>query len=117
MPRLAFLQRILALILVSALAAPWVVAAAPTAARRQPASPSVFGQIWIAFASFLGVTVTPDAGCRADPNGWCAPDAANITPDEGCRIDPNGRCMAGAVAVTPDAGCRIDPNGLCAPGS
>ncbi len=116
MPRLAFRQRILALILVTVLAAPWVAAAAPAAARRQPASPSVFGQIWNAFASFLGSMVVPDAGCWIDPNGRCAPGVV-VPPDAGCMPDPNGgRCAAGAT-VSPDAGCRLDPNGLCAPSS
>ncbi len=114
MSRLAFQQKITVLVLAAALAAPWVAAAAPTA-RQQPAAPGLWGQIWLGLTSLWSPQVTPDEGCRWDPNGLCVA-RTTVIPDAGCRWDPNGRC-APATIVTPDEGCRLDPNGQCAPGS
>jgi len=94
MTRLAFRQRITVLALVAALAAPWVAAAAPTA-RQQPAASGLWGQIWLVLTNLWGPQVTPDAGCRWDPNGVCVP-RTTVTPDAGCWIDPNGRCAPGS---------------------
>ncbi|HEY2737664.1 MAG TPA: hypothetical protein VGK45_04615, partial [Thermoanaerobaculia bacterium] len=88
MSRLVFRQRITVLVLAAALAAPWVAAAAPTA-RQQPAAPGLWGQIWLVLANLWGPQVTPDEGCRWDPNGVCV-TGTTVAPDEGCRADPNG---------------------------
>src|SRR5437868_4749017 len=109
MSRLAFRQRITVLVLAAALAAPWVSAAAPTA-RQQPTAPGLWGQIWLVLTSLWGPQVTPDEGCRWDPNGVCVTGTA-VTPDAGCRADPNGLC------ASLRAGCWVDPNGRCAPGT
>jgi len=105
MPRLTLRQRITALVLAAALATPWAAAAAPSA-WRPATSPSLLGQMWTILTTLWspggGAFVTPDAGCRMDPNGsGCAAGTTGagtaVTPnaDAGCRMDPDGRCLGG----------------------
>jgi hypothetical protein len=97
MSRFTLRLRLTALVLVVALAVPCAAAATPKQGR-QPAA-GLLGQIWLVLTSFWGTGVTPDSGCRMDPDGRCLPGSA-----------------APAPAITPDSGCRWDPNGLCLPG-
>lgn len=99
MPPLTLRRNIATLALATALALPWTAAAAPQA-RPQPAAPGLLHQIWTALAGFWGTGVTPDDGCKMDPDGGCLPRSAApaplITPDDGCKWDPNGGCLPGS---------------------
>jgi len=99
MPRFNLRLRITALVLAAVLAVPWAAAAAP-GAGRQPAGPGLLGQIWLALTNVWGTGVTPDSGCKMDPNGRCATESAvpapAITPDSGCHMDPSGGCLPGS---------------------
>jgi hypothetical protein len=98
MPPLPLRRKIATLALAAALALPWAAAAAPQA-RHQPAAPGLLQQLRTAFTAF-----------------W----SAGVTPDSGCKWDPDGRCVTGAApapVITPDSGCKMDPNGVCLPGS
>jgi hypothetical protein len=98
MPPLTLRRKTAILALAMALALPWVAVAAPQA-RHQPTSPGLLHQIWAAFTSIWGTGVTPDDGCRMDPDGRClrgsAAPAPAINPDDGCRMDPSGGCLPG----------------------
>ncbi|HEX3525713.1 MAG TPA: hypothetical protein VH988_01480 [Thermoanaerobaculia bacterium] len=99
MPPLTHGRNLAALALAAALALPWPAAAAPQA-RHQPASPGLLQQLWTAVTAFWGAGVSPDDGCKMDPNGGCfarsAAPAPLITPDSGCKMDPNGGCLPGS---------------------
>lgn len=47
--------------------------------------PGLLDSFWNLLSAAWG-----QAGCGADPNGWCAP-APPPTTDEGCGWDPDGR--------------------------
>jgi len=98
MPRFTFRLRFTALVLAAALAVPCAAAASPQSGR-QPAGSGLLGQIWLVLTSFWGTGVTPDDGCRMDPNGGCLPRSAApapvITRDDGCHWDPSGGCLPG----------------------
>jgi transposase len=125
MPPLTLRRKITALALAAALAVPWTAAAAPLA-RQQTAGPGVLQQLWSVLTGFWDIGVTPDDGCRMDPDGRCATgattsSAATLTLDDGCRMDPSGGgCAAGRAGaeplITPDDGCTMDPSGGCRPG-
>ncbi|HEY2740127.1 MAG TPA: hypothetical protein VGK45_17085, partial [Thermoanaerobaculia bacterium] len=116
MPRCTLRLKLTALLLTAALAVPCAAAAAPTA-RLQPAGPGLLHQLWTALTAFWSTGITPDDGCKWDPNGGCLPGSAvpapAITRDDGCKMDPDGRCLLGsalpAPAVTRDDGCKMDP--------
>jgi hypothetical protein len=102
MPPLTLRRKITALAFVTALAVPWAAAAAPLA-RPQPAGPGILQQLWTALTGFRGTGLTPDSGCRMDPDGRCATGsviptgtAPTIAPDSGCKMDPNGGCLPGS---------------------
>jgi hypothetical protein len=99
MPRFTFRLALTALLLTAALAVPCAAAAAPTAQQHRPACPGLLHQLWTALTASWGSGVTPDDGCRMDPDGRCLPGSAvpapAITTDSGCRWDPNGGCLPG----------------------
>jgi hypothetical protein len=126
MPLLTLRRKITALAIAAALTVPWASAAAPSA-RQQIAGLGFLQQLWSALTGFWDIGVTPDDGCKMDPDGRCvmgptAAGTASMTLDDGCTMDPSGgRCGAGrAIAepvFTPDDGCKMDPSGGCLPGS
>jgi hypothetical protein len=92
-------RKITALALAAAITIPWVSAASPSA-RRQIAGLGLLQQLWSALTRFGDIGVTPDSGCKMDPNGHCATGAANagaasMTLDDGCKMDPSGGCLPG----------------------
>ncbi len=123
MPRFTFRLRLTALVLAAALAVPCAAAASPKSGR-QPAGPGLWGQVWLVLTSFWGTGVTPDDGCRWDPDGRCITGSAAPVPKiilkDGCHWDQDGACAKGsavpAPAVTRDDGCHMDPSGGCLPG-
>jgi hypothetical protein len=87
-------RKIFPLLLVAALAAPWVASAEPQREERPRASvaaPTPFallGRLWSALTSVWGET-----GCRLDPDGRCAPDQGSgltASTEDGCRPGPKG---------------------------
>jgi hypothetical protein len=69
--------RVPVLVLLTLLAAPWSAAAEP-------------GDLFSRLLRLLP-GLWEKAGCIIDPDGRCAPAAA----DAGCLIDPSGGCMSG----------------------
>ncbi|HEX3527672.1 MAG TPA: hypothetical protein VH988_11435 [Thermoanaerobaculia bacterium] len=124
MPPLTHRRHLAALALAAALALPWPAAATPQA-RHQPAAPGLLQQLWTALTAFWGAGVSPDSGCKMDPDGRCLPanalPAPTVTRDDGCKMDPSGGCLPRSAVpqpvITPDSGCSMDPNGGCLPGS
>jgi hypothetical protein len=51
-------------------------------------SPGLLDQLWSLLSSVWSAS-SPDAGCRMDPSGRCAPAPQT---DAGCIMDPNGGC-------------------------
>lgn len=90
MPPLTLRRKITALALAAALAVPWAASAAPSA--RQTAGPGFLQQLWSVLTGFWDIGVTPDDGCKMDPDGRCATGAALMSLDDGCTMDPNGGC-------------------------
>jgi hypothetical protein len=90
MPRIPLVRRIVALLLIVAVAAP--LAAAPIhrsdPVRFEAAAPLASLWTWL----------------------------SHIWAKNGCAIDPWGRCLSGSVPAPPsgaDNGCGIDPDGRC----
>lgn len=95
MPSASFRRKLVLLLLVTILAAPWASAAEPGHANARPAktyvSPLGFlGRLWSFLTSAWGET-----GCMIDPDGRCTPEPQPTNwADEGCMIDPDGRCAS-----------------------
>lgn len=107
-PRLPLSRIVLTALLFAALTVPGAQAA-PVSHPGAAGSLSLLGLLTRAWSSL--VSLWPDNGCSADPNGGCK---AAPALDNGCILDPNGGCKA---APALDNGCIADPNGGCHSGS
>ena len=111
----SFRCKIVLLLLLAVLAAPWASAAGRLTTIPWPAVASAPTPFDVLSSAWRFLTrLWSEEGCRIDPSGACVPGSAQPLPaprtGEGCRIDPNGACTPPARV---DTGCRIDPNGLC----
>ncbi|HVG06906.1 MAG TPA: hypothetical protein VNM67_04315 [Thermoanaerobaculia bacterium] len=87
----SFHLKVVLLLLLLVLAAPWASAAGPGQDGARPASAAdsplvLLGRFW----DFLR-SAWSEEGCHIDPDGRCVP-APRPQADTGCHIDPSGGC-------------------------